>query len=336
MHRNKHVKKHSILSIVTFSLLISGCGFIQTPDKVVQNAESTGSIRINLVEMVNAKIHLPDINMDVALYDVVGEGPGKAAFEAYDLYESTYINNSVPFGKWDIQVFGKNSEGIIIGSGQAEAAVSANEISVIDIAIIPLGGTGTLNLTINWNIEDLFIPSVEAELISSSGVSRDLDFTITGGNQGTCSLSGIMAGYYILTAKLLDNGIVTMGAVEMVRIASDQTTAGSYDFYLLNKPEGTIEVNIDQEMADPIEVSMSGLKPSITTAEEMTVSASVRQDDGPVVFVWYINGGSVKAGETFRINGLDEGFYRLDVTVFSVDGSKGGSETFTFEIKDSG
>jgi len=319
-----------------FSLLITGCGFVQTSDKLIPPSESTGSIRINLVEMINSKILLPDIDMGVVLYDVVGTGPGKSTFEAYDLYASTYINNSVPLGKWDIQVYGKNSEGIIIGSGQAEAVISENKLIAIDISIIPIAGTGTLNLTINWHAKDLFIPSIEADLISSKGDSTDLEFLIEGGNQGTCSLSGIMTGYYILTAKLLDNGIVTMGAVEMVRITSDQITDGTYDFYLLNKPEETIEVNIVQEMAEPIEVSISGLKTSITASEEMTVSASVLPDDGPVVFVWYINGGSVETGDTYRINGFDEGFYRLDVTVFSVDGSKGGSETFTFEVNDSG
>ena len=145
-----------------------------------------------------------------------------------------------------------------------------------------------------------------------------------------------MTGYYILTAKLLDNGIVAMGAVEMVRIVSDQITDGAYDFSLLNKPEGTIEVNIAKEMAEPIEVSLNGQKTAITTSEEMSLSASVPPEDGPAVFVWYINGGSVETGDTFKINGFDEGFYRLDVTVFSVDGSKGGSETFSFEVTDSG
>jgi hypothetical protein len=328
------MKKFLLLLTVYISAQITGCGFENASDPYTQLPDTTGTIRVNLLDLVNAKLHLPDIDMNIVMYDVIGTGPGNNGFEVYDIRENTYINDSVPLGKWNIQVFGKNSEATVIGSGQTDVVVSANKVSKVDITVVPLDGTGTLNLTINWKAGDLLLPSIYATLISSSGEMRTLDFTITGGNCGTCSLSGINSGYYILTTKLLENGIVTMGAVEMVRIVSEQTTKGTYDFVLLNKPGGTIEVNIEQEMADPIDVLISGQKESITTSEEMTVTASVAPEDGPVVYVWYINGDTVETGGTCTVYGFDEGFYRLDVTVFSVDGTKGGSETYLFEIKD--
>ncbi len=49
-----------------------------------------------------------------------------------------------------------------------------------------------------------------------------------------------------------------MGAVEIVWVVKDWATSGTYEFYEINQPDPSIEVNITPEMNDPIEVTMGG------------------------------------------------------------------------------
>jgi hypothetical protein len=49
--------------------------------------------------------------------------------------------------------------------------------------------------------------------------------------------------------KLLDNGHLAIGAVEVVRIVKDQTTSGNPDFCQCKPGNGTLEVNLTPKWA---------------------------------------------------------------------------------------
>ncbi|MCK5199885.1 MAG: hypothetical protein KAR21_16115, partial [Spirochaetales bacterium] len=203
----------------------------------------------------------------------------------------------------------------------------------LNITVTPLDGYGTLDLTLLWNAEDTEIPSIEAQLIPSSGPAVDLDFTITGGNTGTFISNTIPTGYHTLSLKLLDNGLLTMGAVEVVRIVKDQTTSGTFEFYDINEPGGNIQINITPEMADPLLVSISGAAATKPGNQSMALSASVSGYTGNVTYVWFVNGDSVSTGETFSFdNSWAQGYYRIDVTAYSIDGSQAGSDNVFIEV----
>jgi hypothetical protein len=64
----------------------------------------------------------------------------------------------------------------------------------------------------------------------------------------------------------------------------------------------------------------------------MTATASV-SDGTSVVYVWYLNGASRATGSSWALpNDLPLGYYRLDVTAFSVDGKRAGSATASFQV----
>jgi hypothetical protein len=143
----------------------------------------------------------------------------------------------------------------------------------------------------------------------------------------------IPVGYYTVVVRLLDNGITTMGAVEVVRVVKDGVSAGSFDFSEINKPGGSIIVGITPEMADPLTVSIGGLNPELPEGQSMTVTAGVAEDAGNVVYVWYLNGGSVGEGETLTIgSGLGIGPYNLSVTAVTTDGTRAGSADTEFHV----
>ena len=166
--------------------------------------------------------------------------------------------------------------------------------------------------------EDTEKPSIEARLIPPDLPDIPLGFTIRDGDTRTYHGDAIPTGYHTLTVKLLDNGMLTMGAVEVVRIVRDQLTSGPFEFFEINKGEGAIQVNVKPDMRRPIEVTLSGLVDEIRADECMRVSASVPKSVGKVNYVWDVNGGSRDtATDVFEICGYAPGIYRLDVTAFT-------------------
>ncbi len=315
-----------ISSILLTAVIFSGC-FYQ-PDK---GDESGGTILMNLsMTQSPGRTLLPNIDMEPASYNITGNGPNGAAFNISTDQETAEISG-LDFGNWSILVDALNIEGTIIGRGTATATVSVGQTTVVNITVTPLDGVGSLDLTILWNTGDLENPSIEAQLISAQGTPMDLPFQVTG-NTGIYQGSSIPTGYYTLVVKLLDSGILTMGAVEVVRIVYEETTQGTFEFYNINKPGGTIQVNIDLQMADPIDVTISGQLNEIASNESMTVTASVPPDTGNVVYVWYINGESAATGASYTINNMEQGIYRLDVTAFTTDGSRAGSASHMFTV----
>ena len=124
-----------------------------------------------------------------------------------------------------------------------------------------------------------------------------------------------------------------IGAVEVVRIVAGQTTSGTYTFTNVNMPGGTIVVNITPQLANPIPVSISAVGSTLTEGASATATASVGDGTQNVTYVWYLNGVSQTTGSTYTFgSNLGLGYYRLDVTAFTTDGTRAGSATASFQV----
>ena len=303
-------------------VLLAGCPFPKTSVK-------SASLTVSITNNINARTLLPPISMDAASYTVDGAGPNGATFSQSTSGEPVTVEG-LTFGTWTVTVNALNADGTLIGQGQAVATVSVGQDTTLAVTVIPLGGTGDLNLSVTWTAS-LQFPSIQASLVPPSGSATSLDFGISG-TQASYSGSTIAAGYYTLTLQLLENNIPVMGAVEVVRIVSGQTTLGTYDFSNVNM--GTIEVNITPAMANPIPVSISGVPSTVAAGTSLTATASVSDGTANVLYVWYLNGVSQAAtgpSYTFGSN-LNRGYYRLDVTAFTADGLRAGSATASFQV----
>ena len=96
---------------------------------------------------------------------------------------------------------------------------------------------------------------------------------------------------------------------------------------------GNINMDINPNMNDPIEITITGQQDEMQVGESITVTATVPSDTGDVVYEWFINSETRANGDSFTIGmGLDAGIYRLDVSVFTVDGRRAGSVSHDFEV----
>jgi 6-phosphogluconolactonase len=314
------------LALASLVLLLSSC-----PNPIGSSNSRGGSLSIQLTNNINARTLLPPIDMNAASFTVSGTGPGGASFSQTTSGGLVTVSG-LAFGSWSVMVNALNAGGTLIGSGQSTVTVHTGQTSTVDISVVPLGGSGTLTLTVTWTASQVETPSIHATLTPASGPATPLSFSVSG-NQATYSSTTIPAGYQTLTLQLLDNNIPVMGAVDVARIVAGQMTTGSYAFTNVNQPGGSVMVNITPAMADPIPVSISGVGSTITAGTSITATASVSDGTANVVYVWYLNGVSQATGssDTFG-SALSAGYYRLDVTAYTADGTRAGSGTASFQV----
>ena len=316
------------LACVTAVLLL-GCPMPTLPGP----GGSGGSLTIQVGNHINSQTLLPPISMTPVSYTVSGTGPGGATFSQTTTGGSVTVN-SLAFGSWSIVVNAMNADGTLIGSGNSTAAVHTGQTTTVAISVVPLTGNGALNLTVSWTASQVETPSIVASLTPPSGSATPLSFSITG-SQATYSSTSIPAGYQTLTVQLMDNNIAVMGAVEVVRIVTGQTTSGTYAFTNVNQPGGSVQVNITPALADPIPVSISGVPATITAGTSITATASVSDGTTGVVYVWYLNGVSVGTGASLTFgSSLAAGYYRLDVTAYTA--TRAGSATASLQVTSAG
>jgi hypothetical protein len=176
-------------------------------------------------------------------------------------------------------------------------------------------------------------PSIQANLTKLSQAPIDLNFKITQPGEATYYDDMVPSGYYTLIIKLYDNGYLIAGAVEVMRVVANQTTSGLFEFYNINQPGGDISIEIDPDMAEPIEVMLSGQLAELLEGNTMTVTASVPPDVENVDYVWFVNGEMKGTGATITVGSdLTAGFYRLDVTATTSAGLRSGSTKHDFTV----
>lgn len=312
----------SLVAIVAFT----GC---QNPI----NPGQGGILTVSMNDGVSRSI-LPGISMNPASYDLTGSGPNGAGFSQAVSSGSSATISGLAFGEWTVTATAKNSDGTAIGQGSGTITVLSNASVSLTITVRPYDGFGTLALDVSWPAAQIQTAQIQSTLTPASGSARNLSFTVNG-SAGTAGFSAgdVAAGYHTLILKLLDNGHLAIGAVEVVRIVKDQTTSGTLAFANVNQATGTLEVNLTPEMGDPLEVGIAGNAATKPANQSMGLSAGVSNYSDNVTYVWYVNGDAVATGSSYSFGDTwAQGYYRIDVTGFSADGKRAGSATSTVQV----
>jgi hypothetical protein len=266
-----------------------------------------------------------------ATYTMTGTGPNDASFTVTTIGDTVY-EPSLALGTWTIAVSATNASGTLIGTGAATAQVNNGEMTSVSISVIPISGTGTLSLGIQWPAAQVRVPSITATLTPALGTARVIPFVITGAT-AAYSDPAIGNGYYVLSFALADDGIVVAGAVDAVRIVANQSTEYTYSIPTVNVTEGSLQTSVNLNLYDPLTVTIAGASTPIVQSGSLSLVASVQDYSGSLTYSWYINGASDGTGETY-VFGANKVFgnYRVDVVAFSADGLRAGSATTVIEV----
>ena len=324
----------SLLSAMILVAAMISCTLPTMPMKPSASAKHGGTLDLT-ISGNTAKTLLPGIDMNIASYQIKGTGPNGVGFDQTTTQTSNVFTGLV-VGSWDIVVAALNASGQNIGIGSNSVTLSANDAVSLAITVAPIQGNGTLSLTTTWPASEVAAPSINASLLPPAGAAIPLTYTI-GSGSATLTDSSIPSGYYTLTQTLLDNGVVVMGAVEVVRIVAGAVTSGTFDFSNLNMADPTITVNITPLMDNPLTVALSGVSTSLAYGGSMTATPSATGYSGNITYVYYLNGqakGTATSASPSWTFGSDlaPGNYRLDVTAYSADGLQAGSTSANFTV----
>lgn len=208
--------------------------------------------------------------------------------------------------------------------------------AAVSIAVRPLSGTGLLSLWLSWPADQVSAPAVTASLTALAGQPQALHFALDQA-AGTADYHNaeINAGYYTLALQLTDGGTVVAGAVETVRIVRNGHTEGQFSFDDLNHPTGNIDIIVSPDMDEPLDVQIEGAATMVAYGESQSATAAVDNADGAELeYAWYLNGGHVGDGASVVLDSaLALGSYRLDLVVFTADGSRSGSASHSFRVE---
>lgn len=324
-NQKQNYKKNLVLNFVIGLMLIVIPGCSQD----IQNGSLMLSIDYSRTDM--AKTYVPNVNMEPYSYEISMTGPNSATKTAEaDSSGAVIIEDLIP-GAWTITVTALNSDNVAIGSGVAVATILPRQTVSCNITITPFEGTGTLNLTITWDTNLVTSASIAGHIAPSTGSASQIDFTLTGGANNYVN-NTLASGYYILSITLSDNGIVCGGGTDVIRIISEQTTNANINISA-SSANGSINITIVSEMYDPIEITLTG---DTTVIEGQTFTATaVALNASGIVTSWYIDGNKIESANlsTYAIpTDLALGGHRLDVTMLTFDGLRGGSASHNFTV----
>lgn len=292
-------------------------------------AENRGTLTITVNDGVSRTIS--PSGLSTSYYLVEGSGPDSATF-------STSTSGSLTLddlltGEWLITVTAFNSDDIAVGAGSATTSVYNDYSSSVSITVIPLAGAGSLNLTVEWIDEQVYQPQVVATLTSLDGTSRSLGFSNNGAQAGFYA-DDIAAGYHTLSVRLLDDGFLNASTVAIVWIVKDLTSSYTFSFDEINQATGSIDVEITPEMGDPLDIEILGAEASKPVNRTLPLyTGSTHLMNQLATFTWYVNGVEVATGLRFAFNdSWPQGYYRIDVTAISEDGTRAGSTHAYIEV----
>ena len=103
-----------VLFIVILILVVAGCGGGST--NPVGPEQQSGTLKLQIAQNLNAKTIQPNIDMNIASYNIYGNGPGGATFRMDNVTDTT-VSKHLAIGQWTINVDAFNRDNMNIAAG---------------------------------------------------------------------------------------------------------------------------------------------------------------------------------------------------------------------------
>ena len=323
-----------VLALVGGGLFLTGCGMTETG----------GAVSIGIKNTIREKTILPAQSMDPDEYEVtLANGPETFAPQIVPATQGAVTFESVFPGTYDVTVIAR-ATGVAIGEGSAQVTVEVGETAIVDILVSEYTGLGDLAGTVSWQPDVIATPIFNSYLKDSAGTQTDLTFNVDAvACTGDTSVTDLNSGFYTMVTKIYD-GIeqpesLSAGFAEVVRIVKDQTT--NFDIYLnAAEGEGEVQININTDGLNyPLEATFNTAPGDMDLVPGQDPTITIETvDTASYTSVWYISGEQVAVdSDSYQIVTADHQMdvrKRLDLILYSADGTRAGSWTWEFKVLD--
>lgn len=311
----------TFVTVVMSSLALSACRSTRDSDP--------GTLVIHAGVPGQARTVSPTTSLEVALFRVVATSDFGETLEASSEAAVIEVSGVVP-GTWDVAVTADNRDGETILSGSCTVYVDPAETTSVAVTLEPLSGSGEFAIELSWPDRGISDPRVVASLSrSSSAIEVPVICDATG-----CSgqVTGVPAGYHLLSVEVSDGVKAVTGVVETVRILAGRSTRCSYDFSDQQELfRGGIELSVAVDSMPPLRPSVRGIPPAIYAGEVIPIHAA--DVTAPGRCRWFTRGRPIGSGESALLEVPMEAEV-VTVTVVCGDDRRQGSTRIEIPVID--
>jgi hypothetical protein len=289
-------------------------------------------IHLQQNHLLNSRSIAPE-NKEIAYYKISGFGPKGANFSNMYFDSGVCVLHSLPIGKWEFEAVGYNCDDRKIAKGSIETTVTLQNQN-IELELDQLVGSGSLDLTFNWDQEQTYgLVKVELTLRESDETLVKTESKTVASASFSTIIENLDAGFYSLEAKLLCDEQIVAALVESVQIIDQSVSCAQRDFIIGLLAEDTNLTIIDK--------SNRQIEGSLTYEGEIVLDESLlltynptnvaAEDLAKLVVKWYCDGQLLEDGSgfTYLIESVTGGTHRYDILLY-LEGSM-GSQSLSIE-----
>ncbi len=308
------------------------------------------------------------ITMNVTHYELVFEGPLSAdnftqAIVAEASGTGLFVLNGLAVGDWLVHVNAYNGPppSMSPGDGDLIGAINGNTTLTFGFTIIgggtatfavnnilPIIGTGTLDLDLDWPAAAVETPVIVASLVeltptpAYTGIISTAfhgSINITGDPHTANHTEALNTGYYTLVMQLNDDTALAWGWIEAVRIIDGQT---SYKSFTLSVAAGQLDLTASTNLHNPVQIDLGTLDPILSKGADSGLPLSqavipvLTPSVGTYTYQWYrdgiILGSETSVGITVSAASETLGFHNFTLVVTDTTNSTLSSENYKVEI----
>ena len=210
----------------------SSCNLFQASD-TASGTDSTGVGELALfISPSAARMIEPGVDTTIASYDLTGTGPDSASFNVPGFESSTYSNNLLAIGTWEITVLGRNLDGEIIGAVTDTFEVRSGETTSITLTLRPITGTGVISITVSWPDGSLPEPSIVATVDRPDGIlAQEVVFEEgLDGHSFVWEDADAATGYHTVLFEVFSGAESVTGGGDVIRVLNDTTTQFTFEY----------------------------------------------------------------------------------------------------------
>lgn len=291
--------------------------------------------------------------VNIASYDYIIQKPDNTYIKGTDLTDETELSNLM-LGYYNISVYGKNSDGVVIAEGSKTVKIVSGVNNVL-IELTDIPGYGSYLFDITWDTlisgeNTSYTATVKPISHDGESFSAVQDCFIP--ESGYLSIKGenIPSGSYIITVKLYNEDEVFIGGiVEAIRISANaQSSFAKYVRIDLGSSMETMSISTKDMVGLPIIATISeelgstasnGLPSKVTLSYTLTSwNGEMEAEDAGVTVSWYVDTELIGTGNNVEFT-PDLSKNRIDA-VFFQEAYKGSigcvSKTLDYGISTTG
>ena len=315
-----------VISILLSVTLLASC----------EEAQSHGTLRINLENDGSRSILPEGYPLEIASYRITGTGPAGAALDIETSKTSTTVDG-MAVGEWQLHATALNENGDALVRGSTSVKITGRSTNAT-IILDELIGKGDVTINLSWDPDVLTGDArIEIEFVPEYGdveISQLTRYSLDeAAGKATYKGKDYPSGSYRLSAQLYEGGKEEplAGFTEAVRIADGQESIGSIEFDMDKYPSDPSTIELVNTTGVPVTLSITGLSDTVTADVPIEVSLSSDSDDiGTFQITWHLNGRMIGEGRTISITPT-EGVHRLDAVASTSRTGSSGSASFNFE-----